>query len=91
MTPISGWYTTLGFLQGIFFEVTVSLSVSMKIFEIYQYTNLADRFSIANQLVVLVILAVYVGFLTYFTFSRIPKIVALHQVFEIKTHQELLE
>ena len=84
-------YTTLGFLQGVFFEVMVSLSVSMKIFEIWQYTNLADRFSIANQLLVLVILAIYVGFLTYFTFSRIPKIVAMHLISEMQTHHELIE
>ena len=36
-------------------------------------------------------MAIYVGFLTYFTFSRLPKIVAMHLIFEIKSHRELLK
>ena len=69
----------------------VSLSVSMKIFEIYEYTNHADRLSIANQLLVSIIFAIYVGFLTYFTFSRIPKITAIHQVQKKKKYHKLID
>ena len=90
-TPMSAWYSTLGFLQGVFFEVMVSLSVSMKIFSIYEYLNLADKFNIANQLIVFIIFAVYVVFLTYFTFWRMPRIVAIHQMERIKKNQALLE
>ena len=48
LRPIYAWYKSIGFLQGTFYEVMVSLSVSMKIFELWQYMNASDKFSIAN-------------------------------------------
>ena len=89
--PMSAWYKSLGLLSGTFYEVMVSLSISMKIFEIWQYTNSSDKLSIAQQLIVLLVMAGYVGLLTYFTFLRIPKVVAMHQVKARKKNQEALK
>ena len=37
---------SLRFLQGVFFEVTLSASIGMRMFKIWEYTNFPDRLSI---------------------------------------------
>ena len=68
----------------------VSLSVSMKIFEIWQYTNASDKFSIANQIVVLLIMTAFIGFQTYFTFFQMPKVVAMHEIYRRQRNRDCL-
>ena len=64
-------------MQGTFFEVIVCLSVSMRSFEIYEYLNAADKFSIANQIVVLAITVCFIFFISYFTLFRLRKLHAI--------------
>ena len=46
--PLRVWDTCIGFIQGTFFEAIVCVSVSMKMFEIAEFLNSADYFSIVN-------------------------------------------
>ena len=56
----------------------VSLSVSMKMFEMWEYTNGADRFSIANAIIVFVVLILFILMVAYFTLFRMNKLRALY-------------
>ena len=76
----NAWERSLGFLEGIFFEAMVCVSVSMRAFDYMAYLNLSDKFSIANQMTVLFILVLFLGLITYFTVFRMPKLVALNIV-----------
>ena len=70
--PINVWYASLGFIFGVFFEVMVCVSVSYRIFESYEYLNKNDKFSIANQMVISLIMIIFIGFIFYFTWVKIP-------------------
>ena len=76
----NAWERSLGFLEGIFFEAMVCVSVSMRAFDYMAYLNSSDEFSIANQMTVLIILFLFLGLITYFTVFRMPKLVALNIV-----------
>ena len=69
----------------------VSLSVSMKMFEMWQYTNDADRFSIANAVIVLVILLIFIFMVAYFTLFRMNKLRALYVLDKRETNKAVLE
>ena len=75
--PFDAWYTALGFLQGTFFEIIVSLSVGMKILELHGYLNASDKFSLAHQFMVFVVMTILILLITIFTIFYIPKLRAL--------------
>ena len=85
------WDSTLGFLEGIFFESMVCVSVSFRLFDYYDYLNSSDKFSIANHMVVLVVMACFVSLITYFTVFKMPKLVALHTLGQRQKKQENLQ
>ena len=76
---MKAWYSSLEFMQGTFFEILVCVSVSMKTFGFFDYLNPADKFSIANHLLVLVLTVLFMGMITYFTLFRLPKLAALYE------------
>ena len=63
----------------------VCLSVSMKMLFIVEFLNGADKFSIVNQMVAFVIMALYILLSMFFALCRAPKLVKLHQ------HAKLME
>ena len=77
-SPLYAWYTSLDFLQGIFFEVMICLSVGFKMIEYRDYLNSADYISIYNQLAVFLIMIFFIGLITYFTYRVIPKLYLVH-------------
>ena len=84
---LKAWYITLGFLQGTFFEVMICLSVSMRIFTIYEYLNAADKFNIANQLFVSIIMLLFILLISYFTLFRMSKLRALNILNKMENHK----
>jgi len=80
-SPMACWLTFIGFLNGTFFEVSVSLSASMKMFEIWDYLNDADKFSIANQCIFGVIFVAFIVLNVYFGMivTRKLKFMYLHK------------
>ena len=72
------WESSLGFLEGTIFETMVCVSVSMRSFEYFEYLNSSDKFSIANHMIVLLIVVLFIGLILYFTVFRMPKLVALY-------------
>ena len=69
----------------------VSLSVSMKMFEMWEFTNSADRFSIANAIIVLVILLLFILMVAYFTLFRMKNLRALYILKKRRQNKEVLE
>ena len=63
----------------------------MKMFEMWQYTNDADRFSIANAVIVLVILLIFILMVAYFTLFRMNKLRALYVLDKRETNKTVLE
>ena len=45
--PMRVFHTSVGFFQGTFYELLICISVSMKMFDIIEYLNDADKISIA--------------------------------------------
>ena len=72
MDPYYLWDKILSFFVGTFFEVMICVSISMRMFKIWDYLNSSDKFCIANQLIVLCVMIVFVGYITFFTFFRMP-------------------
>lgn len=70
--PIDAWDSTLAFFAGTFFEVMVCLSVSMRMFTFYEYLNGADKFAIANQMIVCVPMLITIFLSVFFAFCRAP-------------------
>ena len=77
-SPLKTWYSSLGFMEGVLFETMVCVSVSMRSFALFEYLNTADKFSIGNHVVVLLLLILFFGLITYFTIFRMPKLAAMH-------------
>ena len=65
----------------------VCLSVSMKIFTIYDYLNEADKFNIVNQLFVAVLMLLFIALITYFTIFRMSKLSALFRINQMGDHK----
>ena len=65
-------------MEGTIFETMVCVSVSMRSFEYFEYLNSSDKFSIANHMIVLLIVVLFIGLILYFTVFRMPKLVALY-------------
>lgn len=61
-------------MQGIFYEVLVSLSVSMKLLTWLDYLNTMDYFSIANQFIVLLIVLIFIAFLLVYAFKQVSRL-----------------
>ena len=74
-SPLNAYYHLLGFVQGVFFETLICVSIGFKFFELTDYLSPGDRFSLGWQMICLFILLVYIGFSFYFTFITIPRIV----------------
>ena len=77
--PIDAWDSTLALLTGTFFEVILCLSVSMKMFSMWEYLKAGDKFSIANQMVVCVVMVLYILLSIFFVLCRAPKLVSLNK------------
>ena len=56
----------------------VCLSVGMKIFDYKDYLNPSDHFAIFNQMVVMLIMTFFIGLITYFSCSIVPKLYLVH-------------
>ena len=77
-SPIHAWYSSLDFLQGIFFEVMICLSIGFRMIEYREYLNSADYISIYNQSVVLLIMIFFISLIMYFTYRVIPMLYLVH-------------
>ena len=75
---MKAWYSCLNFIQGTFFEAIVCVSVSTRSFDIFEYLNASDKFSIVNQLIITIIMVIFVGFIIFFTFLRLPQLADLY-------------
>ena len=85
------WESTILFLQGTFFEVMVSLTISMTMFELWEYLTLGDKISIVNQLAVAVIMVAFILFVTYFSVFKIRKIITLKKVSDQEKNDEIIQ
>ena len=90
-SPLTAWVVTLSFLQGTFFEVMISSSISFRMFEIYEYLNAADKFSIANQLLVLIVMTLFCSLIIYFTIFRMPKLCGIYRVKSLTKNKARLQ
>ena len=91
LTPFTAFSTAIGFMLGTFFEVLVCLSVSMSMFEIWEFLNASDKFSIANQLVVVIPVVAVTLYGAFFALFRAPKLVALRKFEKLEKNKENLD
>ena len=89
--PWVAWNTTIGFLEGTFFEVMVCVSVSMRMLTFLEYLNDVDRFSIANQFVMAFILLALLCYILYFSIVKVPLLVAFYTVRKAKDNDRAKE
>ena len=54
-------------MHGAFFEILVSIAVSMRLVQFYEYQNQADKVSFGLAIFFSLIIAAYFAFVTYFT------------------------
>ena len=71
---MKAWDSCLGFMLGTFFETMVCVSVSMRSFEMFDFLNHSDKFSLVNHMLVTIITVLFVGIITFFTLFRLPKL-----------------
>lgn len=63
----------------------------MKMLEIYEYLNSADKFSIQNHICVAVVMLMFIFFTAFFTVFRMSKLTALQQVKKLDRHSVSIE
>ena len=61
---------SLYFIHGVFFEVLVCVSMSMRMLDYYEYLNDSDKASIGLQFFFAVILFAYLMYVFYFTIFK---------------------
>ena len=81
---MSWWEGTIVFLQGTFFELMVSLTISMTMFELWEFLTFGDKISVVNQMVVAVIMIAFILFITYFTIFKTKKLIMVKNVKEFE-------
>ena len=64
---------------GVFFEMLVSVSISMLMLTYYDELIEADNITLVFQFIFMVAIIVFIGFVTYFTFVVSPKLAILKQ------------
>ena len=58
----------------------VCLAIGVEMFKLLDYLNAMDRFAIANQMVVAFVMILFIMFSAYFTFFKVPQLVALNKL-----------
>ena len=67
------------FMTGAFFEILVCVSISMLMLTYYDELVEADDMSLVFQFIFMVVIIVFIGFVSYFSFFVSPKLAILKQ------------
>ena len=89
--PMKVFHSAITLVQAVFIETLTSALISMQLFELLDYLNNADKFSMIWQMICLIILVLFVVFTLVFTFSTIPKIVIKHLAKDLDMYFDKLE
>ena len=91
LQPGQSWVKLIQFVQGSFFEVMVSISISMRMFNLWPYLNAIDKFSVGNMLPVLMFMTLFIGLIAYFAIFKARKLVILKSSNKKEKHKEVLD
>ena len=69
----------------------VSISISMRMFSLWPYLNTIDKFSVANMLVVLLLMALFIGLVAFFAIVRAKQLVILKSSNKDEKHKEVID
>ena len=62
----------------------VCLAIGVEMFKLLDYLNAMDKFAIVNQMAVALVMTLFIMFSAYFTFFKVPVIVAMEKLKVLK-------
>ena len=72
--PISLGKAAITAMQGTLFEIMISASIGVMIFELHEYWNIADKMCVAFQIFVSLMVVAFFGFVIFYSSCKIRKI-----------------
>ena len=91
VSPMSLAHLTIKFMLGTLYEIMISASIGVAIFELHEYWNTADKINVAFQIFVSLMVLIFICFIGFFTICKIKKINVVERSGRLKRYKTTLK